>query len=225
MIYKDAGPFAGQFYAKSNKTIVEWLEEHGYLLKSVPLNHSYPHCWRCKKPVIYRATSQWFCSVDDFRKDVLKAVKKVKWHPTDWGEERMKLMIEGRNDWCISRQRTWGVPLPIFYCEKCEEPFVTEESISKIQDIVRKEGTNAWWAKDEKDLMPDGAVCPKCGNSHFKKETDIMDVWFDSGSTHQSVCVQRGLPYPVDMYLEGNDQYRGWFQSSLLRSTMLWNGC
>ena len=220
---KDAGPFAGQFYAKSNKTIVEWLEEHGYLLKSVPLNHSYPHCWRCKKPVIYRATSQWFCSIDDFRRDVLKAVKKVKWHPTDWGEERMKLMIEGRNDWCISRQRTWGVPLPIFYCEKCEEPFVTEESISKIQDIVRKEGTNAWWAKDEKDLMPDGAVCPKCGHSHFKKETDIMDVWFDSGSTHQSVCVQRGLPYPVDMYLEGNDQYRGWFQSSLLTSVAVNN--
>ncbi len=220
---KDAGPFAGQFYAKSNKTIVEWLEEHGYLLKSVPLTHSYPHCWRCKKPVIYRATSQWFCSIDDFRKDVLKAVKKVKWHPTDWGEERMRLMIEGRNDWCISRQRTWGIPLPIFYCEKCEEPFVTEESISKIQDIVRKEGTNAWWAKDVKDLMPDGAVCPKCGHSHFTKETDIMDVWFDSGSTHQSVCVQRGLPYPVDMYLEGNDQYRGWFQSSLLTSVAVNN--
>lgn len=215
---EEAGPFANQFYAKSNKTIISWLDEHGYLLKEVELTHSYPHCWRCKKPVIYRATSQWFCSVDDFRADVLKAIKKVKWHPTDWGEERMKLMVEGRNDWCISRQRTWGVPLPIFYCEKCNEPYVTEESIAKIQDIVRKEGTNAWWSKSVEELMPEGAVCPKCGHTHFTKETDIMDVWFDSGSTHKSVVEQRGLDTPVDLYLEGNDQYRGWFQSSLLTS-------
>lgn len=213
----EAGEFAGQFYAKSNKTITEWLDENGYLLKAVKIEHSYPHCWRCKKPIIFRATPQWFASVDGFRDDVLKAIKTVTWHP-DWGEDRMSEMIKGRNDWCISRQRTWGVLLPIFYCKDCGEPYVTEESIKKIQDVVRTEGTNAWWAKEAKDLVPEGAKCPKCGCTEFKKETDIMDVWFDSGSTHQSVLVERGLDYPADLYLEGNDQYRGWFQSSLLTS-------
>ena len=213
----EAGEFAGQFYAKSNKTITAWLDENGYLLKAVKIEHSYPHCWRCKKPIIFRATPQWFASVDGFREDVLKAIKTVTWHP-DWGEDRMSEMIKGRNDWCISRQRTWGVPLPIFYCKDCGEPYVTEESIKKIQEVVRTEGTNAWWAKEAKDLVPEGAKCPKCGCTEFKKETDIMDVWFDSGSTHQSVLVERGLDYPADLYLEGNDQYRGWFQSSLLTS-------
>lgn len=213
----EAGEFAGQFYAKSNKTITAWLDENGYLLKAVKIEHSYPHCWRCKKPIIFRATPQWFASVDGFRDDVLKAIKTVNWHP-DWGEDRMSEMIKGRNDWCISRQRTWGVPLPIFYCKDCGEPYVTEESIKKIQEVVRTEGTNAWWAKEAKDLVPEGAKCPKCGCTEFKKETDIMDVWFDSGSTHQSVLVERGLDYPADLYLEGNDQYRGWFQSSLLTS-------
>ena len=213
----EAGEFAGPFYAKSNKTITAWLDENGYLLKAVKIEHSYPHCWRCKKPIIFRATPQWFASVDGFRDDVLKAIKTVTWHP-DWGEDRMSEMIKGRNDWCISRQRTWGVPLPIFYCKDCGEPYVTEESIKKIQDVVRTEGTNAWWAKEAKDLVPEGAKCPKCGCTEFKKETDIMDVWFDSGSTHQSVLVERGLDYPADLYLEGNDQYRGWFQSSLLTS-------
>ena len=213
----EAGEFAGQFYAKSNKTITAWLDENGYLLKAVKIEHSYPHCWRCKKPIIFRATPQWFASVDGFRDDVLKAIKTVTWHP-DWGEDRMSEMIKGRNDWCISRQRTWGVPLPIFYCKDCGEPYVTEESIKKIQEVVRTEGTNAWWAKEAKDLVPEGAKCSKCGCTEFKKETDIMDVWFDSGSTHQSVLVERGLDYPADLYLEGNDQYRGWFQSSLLTS-------
>ena len=213
----EAGEFAGQFYAKSNKTITAWLDENGYLLKAVKIEHSYPHCWRCKKPIIFRATPQWFASVDGFRDDVLKAIKTVTWHP-DWGEDRMSEMIKGRNDWCISRQRTWGVPLPIFYCKDCGEPYVTEESIKKIQEVVRTEGTNAWWAKEAKDLVPEGAKCPKCGCTEFKKETDIMDVWFDSGSTHQSVLIERGLDYPADLYLEGNDQYRGWFQSSLLTS-------
>ena len=213
----EAGEFAGQFYAKSNKTITAWLDENGYLLKAVKIEHSYPHCWRCKKPIIFRATPQWFASVDGFRDAVLKAIKTVTWHP-DWGEDRMSEMIKGRNDWCISRQRTWGVPLPIFYCKDCGEPYVTEESIKKIQEVVRTEGTNAWWAKEAKDLVPEGAKCPKCGCTEFKKETDIMDVWFDSGSTHQSVLVERGLDYPADLYLEGNDQYRGWFQSSLLTS-------
>jgi isoleucyl-tRNA synthetase len=212
-----AGPFAGMFYAKSNKEITKWLDENGYLLKAVEVFHSYPHCWRCKKPVIYRATPQWFASVDGFRDDVLKAIKDVKWHPA-WGEDRMAEMIKGRNDWCISRQRTWGVPLPIFYCTECEEAYVTEESIKKIQDIFREKGSNAWYEMKEEELMPKGAKCSKCGCTHFKKETDIMDVWFDSGSTHQSVLVERGLSYPADLYLEGNDQYRGWFQSSLLTS-------
>ena len=212
-----AGPFAGMFYAKSNKEITKWLDENGYLLKAVEVFHSYPHCWRCKKPVIYRATPQWFASVDGFRDDVLKAIKDVKWHPV-WGEDRMSEMIKGRNDWCISRQRTWGVPLPIFYCTECEEAYVTEESIKKIQDIFREKGSNAWYEMKEEELMPKGAKCSKCGCTHFKKETDIMDVWFDSGSTHQSVLVERGLSYPADLYLEGNDQYRGWFQSSLLTS-------
>ena len=213
-----AGPFNGMFYAKSNKAITEWLEENGYLLKAAPITHSYPHCWRCKKPIIFRATEQWFASVDGFREDTLKAVETVKWHPLDWGKDRMRDMIKNRNDWCISRQRTWGVPLPIFYCKDCNEPFVNEESIKKIQEVVLAEGTNAWWSKDAKDLMPEGAKCEKCGCTHFRKEKDIMDVWFDSGSTHQSVLVERGLDYPADLYLEGNDQYRGWFQSSLLTS-------
>ena len=217
-----AGEFNGMFYAKSNKAIVEWLDENGYLLKAEPIMHSYPHCWRCKKPVIFRATDQWFASIDGFRDDVLKAIKTVKWHP-DWGENRMYEMIKGRNDWCISRQRTWGVPLPVFYCENCNEPYVTEESIKKVQEVVRKEGTNAWWEKEAKDLLPANAKCAKCGHTSFKKEKDIMDVWFDSGSTHQSVLVERGLDYPADLYLEGNDQYRGWFQSSLLTSVAINN--
>ena len=212
-----AGEFAGLFYAKSNKVIAKWLEDNGYLLKALPLKHSYPHCWRCKNPVIYRATDQWFCSVDKFRQNVLDAVETVKWHPLDWGKQRMQDMIKGRNDWCISRQRTWGVPLPVFYCEDCNKEYITKESIEKIQDIVRKEGTNAWWSKSVEELLPENAVC-ECGCKKFKKETDIMDVWFDSGSTYETVLNQRGLGDVADLYLEGNDQYRGWFQSSLLTS-------
>ena len=186
-------------------------------MKEREISHSYPHCWRCKKPVIFRATEQWFASVEGFRKQALEAIKNVKWYP-EWGEERISSMIRDRADWCISRQRTWGVPLPIFYCEECKAPYVTEESIKKIQEIFAQKGSNAWYDMPVEQLMPDGAKCAKCGHTHFRKETDIMDVWFDSGSTHQSVLVERGLPYPADMYLEGNDQYRGWFQSSLLTS-------
>ena len=212
-----AGPFSGMFYAKSNKEIIKWLEENGYLLKETNISHSYPHCWRCKKPVIYRATNQWFASIDGFRKEALEAIKTVKWIPA-WGEERIASMIRERGDWCISRQRTWGVPLPIFYCEECKEPYVTEESITKVQQIFSQKGSNAWYDMKEEELLPENAKCAKCGHTHFKKETDIMDVWFDSGSTHQSVLVERGVKYPADLYLEGNDQYRGWFQSSLLTS-------
>lgn len=212
----DAGPFAGMFYAKSDKEIIKWLEENDLLLAKQEIVHSYPHCWRCKKPVIYRATSQWFASVEGFRQEALEAIKTVKWYPK-WGEERITKMIQDRNDWCISRQRTWGVPLPIFYCKNCEKEYVTEESLNKIQNIVREEGTNAWYIKSEKELMPENAKCSECGCAEFKKETDIMDVWFDSGSTYESVLAERGLP-EANLYLEGSDQYRGWFQSSLLTS-------
>ena len=213
---EEAGIFAGMYYAKSDKEIIKWLDENGYLLKKQEITHSYPHCWRCKHPVIYRATSQWFASVDGFRKEALEAIKGVKWYPA-WGEERITKMIEDRNDWCISRQRTWGVPLPIFYCKECEKEYVTEESLEKIQNLVKEHGTNIWYELSEKELMPEGAKCSECGCTEFKKETDIMDVWFDSGSTHESVLAERGLP-EANMYLEGSDQYRGWFQSSLLTS-------
>ena len=213
---EEAGPFAGMYYAKSDKEIIKWLEENDLLLAKQTINHSYPHCWRCKHPIIFRATSQWFASVDGFRKQALEAIKTVKWYPA-WGEERITKMIEDRNDWCISRQRTWGVPLPIFYCKDCEKEYVTPESLEKVQKIVKENGTNAWFDMDVKDLMPDGAKCPECGCTDFTKETDIMDVWFDSGSTHESVLAERGLP-EANLYLEGSDQYRGWFQSSLLTS-------
>ena len=211
-----AGPFAGMFYAKSDKEIIKWLEEHNLLLHKQELVHSYPHCWRCKKPVIYRATNQWFASVDGFRKETLEAIKSVKWIPA-WGEERITKMVEDRNDWCISRQRTWGVPIPIFYCKDCGKEYVTDESLEKVQKIFKEQGSNAWFDLTEKELMPEGCKCPECGCTEFKKETDIMDVWFDSGSTHESVVAERGLP-ETNLYLEGSDQYRGWFQSSLLTS-------
>ncbi len=210
-----AGPFAGMNYEKSNKAIIEWLEEKGYLLQKEELVHSYPHCWRCKNPIIFRATDQWFASVDGFRKETLEAIKNVKWVPA-WGEERITSMVKDRNDWCISRQRTWGVPIPIFYCEDCGKEYITDESIKKIQKIFREKGSNAWFDLEAKELLPENAKCNNCNCTHFKKETDIMDVWFDSGSSHQGVLVERGIDYPADLYLEGQDQYRGWFQSSLL---------
>ena len=210
-----AGPFKDMFYAKSNKEILKWLEEHGLLLKEEDVMHSYPHCWRCKKPVIFRATNQWFASVDGFRKETLDAIKTVKWIPA-WGEERISKMVEDRNDWCISRQRTWGVPIPAFYCKECGKPYMTDESLKKVQEIFKEKGSNAWFDLTENELMPEGAKC-ECGCTEFKKETDIMDVWFDSGSTYHSVLEERGLP-EADLYLEGSDQYRGWFQSSLLTS-------
>ena len=211
---EEAGLFSGLFYEKSNTEIINWLDENGYLLQKEELTHSYPHCWRCKNPIIFRATNQWFASIDGFRDKTLEEIKKVDWIPA-WGEDRILNMVKERNDWCISRQRTWGVPIPIFYCEDCGKEYITDESIEKIKNIFREKGSNAWFDMTAEELMPEGAKC-SCGHTHFKKETDIMDVWFDSGTTHQGVLVEKGLPYPADLYLEGNDQYRGWFQSSIL---------
>ena len=210
-----AGIFNDMYYLKSNKEIIKWLDTNNYLIHTDQLLHSYPHCWRCKNPIVYRATDQWFASIDGFRDKTLKEINNVKWHPS-WGEDRMYEMVKERTDWCISRQRTWGVPLPIFYCKDCNKPYITEESLKKIEELFRLHGSNIWYGKDEKFLMPNNAKCD-CGSTNFVKERDIMDVWFDSGSTHQSVTKLRGLPR-ADLYLEGNDQYRGWFQSSLLTS-------
>ncbi len=212
-----AGIFEGLKYDESNNKIIEWLEENKYLLHKQKLNHSYPHCWRCKNPIIFRATEQWFCSVDKFKEKAVEESQKVEWIP-GWGAERIANMIRERADWCISRQRTWGVPIPIFYCKNCGKEYVTDKSIEKLKEIFKEKGSNAWWDLSTQELMPDNPKCEKCGCTEFVKEKDIMDVWFDSGSTHQSVLVDRGLDYPADLYLEGADQYRGWFQSSLLTS-------
>ena len=215
-----AGIFAGLKYDESNDKIIEWLEENKFLLKKQKINHSYPHCWRCKNPIIFRATEQWFCSVEKFKDEAIKAAESVEWIP-GWGADRISNMIKERADWCISRQRTWGVPLPIYYCKECGKEYITKESIEKLKTIFKEKGSNAWWDLTAEELMPQGAKCKECGCTEFVKEKDIMDVWFDSGSTHQSVLVERGLPYPADLYLEGADQYRGWFQSSLLTSVAI----
>jgi len=209
--------FKGMFVFDANIPVLKYLAELGVLLGKKTINHQYAHCWRCKQPIIYRATEQWFASVDGFRQAALNAIAKdVKWIPS-WGESRIHNMVADRHDWCISRQRVWGVPIPIFYCEKCGEPLVNEATIDKIAKIFAKEGSNAWWAHSAEELLPEGTKCPKCGHDHFRKESDIMDVWFDSGSTHEAVLKKRPeLKYPADMYLEGSDQHRGWFQSSLL---------
>lgn len=212
---KGAGPFENMYYAKSNDEIAHYLADNDLLVYAEDIVHSYPHCWRCKNPIIFRATDQWFASIDGFREKALKEISKVKWNPK-WGEDRIKSMVEERGDWCISRQRTWGVPLPIFYCKECNKPYVNKESLKKVEELFREYGSNIWYEKDEKFLMPENSIC-ECGGKNFRKEVDIMDVWFDSGSTHRSVVKLRGLP-KADLYLEGNDQYRGWFQSSLLTS-------
>ena len=207
-------------YYKGNKIVIEKLHTCGALLAASDINHSYPHCWRCKNPVIYRATPQWFVKVDKFRDKTLEAIKGVKWIPAS-GENRISNMVEGRSDWCISRQRAWGVPIPVFYCEECEEAIVTDETIENVAKIFEKESSDAWVKYTAEELLPEGFVCPKCGKKHFKKETDIMDVWFDSGVTWRAVVEKRSEELghtPVEMYLEGSDQHRGWFQSSLLTS-------
>ena len=210
--------YNGQFYAKGNDMVVADLEAEGALLAKEKITHSYPHCWRCKNPIIYRATEQWFCSVDAIKDAAVKSCDDIKWHPA-WGKDRMTAMISERNDWCISRQRKWGVPIPIFYCDKCGADIVTPETIGRVSDLFREHGSNIWFEKSADELLPEGFVCPKCGHDHFSKESDIMDVWFDSGSTHAAVLDERPeLQFPADVYLEGGDQYRGWFQSSMLTS-------
>ncbi len=208
-------------YYKGNSIVIEKLKNCGALLAAADINHSYPHCWRCKNPVIYRATPQWFVKVDKFRQETLDAIKGVKFIPAS-GEARISNMVAGRTDWCISRQRAWGVPIPVFYCEECGESIVTDETIENVAKIFEKESSDAWVKHTVEELLPEGFKCPKCGKTHcFKKENDIMDVWFDSGVTWKAVVEKRSEELghtPVDMYLEGSDQHRGWFQSSLLTS-------
>ncbi len=214
--------FAGLSVFEANPKIVEFLRETGALLSVEKYDHRYPHCWRCKNPVIFRATPQWFISMDEsvdgssLRQRALEEIEKVKWHPT-WGEGRMGNMFKGRPDWCVSRQRSWGVPIPVFYCQACDEAVADPKIIDHVADIFAVETADAWYARPEHELLPDGYKCGKCESTDFRKETDILDVWFDSGSSCVAVLETRGetLRFPADVYLEGGDQYRGWFNSSL----------
>ncbi|MFN0278869.1 MAG: isoleucine--tRNA ligase [Pyrinomonadaceae bacterium] len=214
--------FAGQSVFEANRNIVEFLRESGALLSVENYNHRYPHCWRCKNPVIFRATPQWFISMDEtvdgrsLRERALDEIANVKWHPS-WGEGRLSNMFKGRPDWCVSRQRSWGVPIPVFYCKGCDEAVADPKIVDHVADIFAKETADAWYARDESELLPQDYKCAKCGAADFRKETDILDVWFDSGSSCVAVLETRGdtLRFPADVYLEGGDQYRGWFNSSL----------
>ncbi len=211
-----AGKYQGLSVLKAHEPIFADLKECGAILSSEDVTHSYPHCWRCKKPIIFRATDQWFCSVEAFKDQAVAAADKVIWMP-DWGHDRMVSMIRERADWCISRQRHWGLPIPVFYCSDCGKPVCTPETIEKISQIFREHGSNAWFAMEAEELLPEGFRCTHCGGVHFIKETDTLDGWFDSGSTHiASMELDSPKVWPADLYMEGGDQYRGWFQSSLL---------
>ena len=209
------GPFSGMDTDEANPHIIEFLRERGTLVLEKKITHSYPHCWRCKQPIIFRATPQWFCSVDSFKEDAVAACENVRWLPV-WGKERMAAMIRERADWCISRQRRWGLPIPVFYCDDCHKPVCTEESIEAVAQLFEREGSNAWFDRPAADILPEGFTCPHCGGKHFTQETDTLDGWFDSGSTHVAAMQRDQGFWPADMYIEGGDQYRGWFQSSLL---------
>ncbi len=213
--------FAGQFYLETNRRVIDELEKRGYLVHHSSIVHQYPHCWRCKKPVFFRATEQWFASIDGFRQAALEAIRSVRWIPA-WGEERIYNMVANRGDWCISRQRSWGVPIPIFYCRQCGAVLINDSTIAHLQELFREHGSDVWFAREASELLPQGTVCPQCGGSEFTKETDIMDVWFDSGTSHFGVLDEKSiwpdLSWPADLYLEGSDQHRGWFNSSLSTS-------
>jgi isoleucyl-tRNA synthetase len=209
----EAGKYEGLFIEDCNKAVVEDLHNMGYLLKMEWYTHSYPHDWRTKQPVIFRATAQWFASIESLKDDMIKEIKNVEWYPK-WGEVRMENMVKDRKAWCISRQRTWGVPIPVFYNEDGSE-ILDKDVINHVANIVEQEGTNAWYTKTATELLPAGYSNPGSPNGEFTKETDILDVWFDSGTSHQGGMTAYGLPYPSDLYLEGSDQYRGWFNSSL----------
>ncbi len=212
----EAGKFAGMFYAASGEAILADMTESGALFASAVIEHEYPHCWRCKAPIIFRATPQWFCSVESFKEEAAAACDQVEWLP-EWGGERIKSMVRERADWCISRQRHWGLPIPVFYCADCGKPICTEESINAVADLFGEKGSNAWFDTEAADILPAGFTCPHCGGAAFTKETNTLDGWFDSGSSHFNVLDEKkGMPFPADVYLEGADQYRGWFQSSLL---------
>ena len=212
---KESGEFAGLYFEDANKAVITKLNELGVLLCVKSITHSYPHDWRTKKPVVFRATAQWFCSIAPIKDEILNEIENnIKWHP-EWGKVRLHNMIEGRGDWCISRQRVWGVPLPIFYNED-GSPILDYDVMMHVADLFREHGSNYWFEKDAKDLLPEGYTNPASPNGKFTKEQDIMDVWFDSGTTHTGVLCARGLDYPADVYLEGSDQYRGWFNSSLI---------
>ena len=214
---EEAGEFCGLTTNDANKAILTKLTELNALFAVEKIIHQYPHCWRCKSPIIFRATEQWFCSIDGFKEDACKAIDSVQWIP-EWGGDRIKGMVMDRSDWCISRQRTWGVPIPIFYCKHCGKPIINEESVNAIANLYEKEGSDAWYKYEAGEILPEGFKC-ECGGTEFTKEMDIMDVWFDSGVSHAAVCnEEHGLRWPADLYLEGADQYRGWFQSSLLTS-------
>lgn len=215
----EAGEFAGLDTDAANKAIAAKLTENGAMLATEKIVHQYPHCWRCHKPIIYRATEQWFCSVKGFREQALQAISDVKWIP-DWGEGRIRNMVRDRSDWCISRQRTWGVPIPIVYCKDCGKPVCNDRTIKAISDMFRSEGSDSWWLHEANEFIPSDVKC-ECGCGEFTKEHDIMDVWFDSGVSHAAVMEGwDSLSWPADLYLEGADQYRGWFQSSLLTSVV-----
>ncbi|HEO63899.1 MAG TPA: isoleucine--tRNA ligase, partial [Candidatus Omnitrophica bacterium] len=215
----EAGEFSGMNVHKADEKIIERLKEKGSLIHSAAVTHSYPHCWRCKKPIIVRATKQWFMQIDknSLRQRLLKLIKDdVRWVPAQ-GQERISSMVQNRPDWCLSRQRYWGVPIPVFECRSCKRPICDAKLINHFAGIVAKDGTNAWFEKDAKQLVPEGYKCPDCQSQDLKKGEDIIDVWFESGVSHHAVLkINNELSYPADLYLEGSDQHRGWFQSALI---------